>query len=66
VDDETWLHHLRRGDYSQWMREAIKDEALATEVHEIEKDGHESSKDSPQKTRAAVIEAINRRYTGQE
>jgi hydroxymethylpyrimidine pyrophosphatase-like HAD family hydrolase len=66
VDDETWLHHLRRGDYSQWMREAIKDEALATEVHEIEKDGHESSKDSPQKTRAAVIEAINRRYTGHE
>ena len=66
VDDETWLHHLRRGDYSQWMREAIKDEALATEVHEIEKNGHESGKDSPQKTRAAVIEAINRRYTGSE
>jgi len=62
IDDDTWLHHLRRGDYSQWMREAIKDEALAAEVHEIEKDG----KDSPQKTRAAVIEAINRRYTGSE
>ena len=66
VDDETWTHHLRRGDYSQWMREAIKDEALASEVHEIEKNGHESTKDSPQKTRAAVIEAINRRYTGSE
>lgn len=62
VDDETWVHHLRRGDYSQWMLEAIKDEALAAEVHEIEKDG----KDAPQKTRAAVIEAINRRYTGSE
>jgi hydroxymethylpyrimidine pyrophosphatase-like HAD family hydrolase len=62
VDDETWLHHLRRADYSQWMREAIKDEALAAEVHEIEKDG----KEAPQKTRAAVIEAINRRYTGSE
>lgn len=59
VDDETWLHHLRRGDYSKWMRQAIKDEALADEVHEIEKDGQ----DSPQKTRTAVIEAINRRYT---
>jgi hypothetical protein len=59
VDDETWLHHLRRGDYSQWMREAIKDEALAGEVREIEKDG----KESPQKTRSEVIEAINRRYT---
>ena len=59
VDDETWLYHLRRGDYSQWMREAIKDEALAGEVREIEKDG----KESPQKTRSDVIEAINRRYT---
>jgi len=62
VDDETWLHHLRRGDYSQWMREAMKDEALANEVHEIEKDG----KEAPQKTRTAVIEAINRRYTRSE
>lgn len=62
VDEETWLHHLRRGDYSQWMREAIKDNALADEVREIEKDG----KDSPQKTRTAVIEAVNRRYTRSE
>ena len=21
VDDATWLHHLRAGDYSRWMRE---------------------------------------------
>jgi hypothetical protein len=62
VDDETWLHHLRKGDYSQWLREAIKDEALANEVREIEKDG----KEGPQKSRSAVIEAINRRYTRSE
>jgi hydroxymethylpyrimidine pyrophosphatase-like HAD family hydrolase len=62
LDDETWLHHLRRSDYSQWIREAIKDEALANEVHEIEKDGREA----PEKTRSAVIEAINRRYTHSE
>ena len=62
VDDETWLHHLRNGDYSQWLREAIKDEALANEVREIEKDG----KEGPQKSRSAVIEAINRRYTRSE
>ena len=24
VDAETWFHHLRRGDYSQWSREVIK------------------------------------------
>lgn len=62
LDDETWLYHLRRGDYSQWVREAIKDEALANEVREIEKDG----KEGPLKTRTAVIEAINRRYTRSE
>ena len=62
VDDETWLYHLRKGDYSQWLREAIKDEALANEIHEIEKDG----KEGPQKSRSAVIEAINRRYTHSE
>ena len=62
LDDDTWLHHLRCGDYSRWIREAIKDEALANEVHEIEKDGREG----PNKTRTAVIEAINRRYTRSE
>ena len=62
LDDETWLFHLRRGDYSQWMRETIKDEGLANEVQEIEKDG----KEGPLKTRSAVIEAINRRYTRSE
>ena len=29
VDDGTWLHHLRAGDYSAWIRDAIKDEDLA-------------------------------------
>ena len=31
VDDRTWLHHLRAGDYSAWIRDAIKDEDLADE-----------------------------------
>ncbi|WP_243713820.1 hypothetical protein [Nostoc sp. 106C] len=37
VDEETWLFHLQRGDYSRWFREAIKDESLAEEVEKIEK-----------------------------
>jgi hypothetical protein len=38
IDDETWLYHLRRGDYSQWLREAIRDAGLAEEVERVEKD----------------------------
>lgn len=36
VDRETWLYHLRNGDYSEWIRYAIKDDALADQVQEIE------------------------------
>jgi hypothetical protein len=25
IDEETWLFHLYRGDYSRWFREAVKD-----------------------------------------
>ena len=38
VDDRTWLHHLRAGDYSAWIRDAIKDEDLADEVAAVERD----------------------------
>jgi len=36
VDEATWLHHLRRGDYSRWLREAIHDLRLAAEVASVE------------------------------
>jgi hypothetical protein len=29
VDDETWLHHLRNGDFAEWFRNVIKDPELA-------------------------------------
>jgi HAD superfamily hydrolase (TIGR01484 family) len=59
VDDETWLYHLKRGDYSQWFRDNIKDEALAAEAAGFEQNG---SLDARQ-TREKIKAAIEQRYT---
>ncbi|OLE97258.1 MAG: hypothetical protein AUG75_10480 [Cyanobacteria bacterium 13_1_20CM_4_61_6] len=59
VDDATWLHHLRRGDYSRWFRDGIKDEELAREAESIQQD--ESL--SPQESRERIRAAIDKRYT---
>jgi hypothetical protein len=37
VDEDTWLHHLRQGDYSRWLQESVKDARLATAVAEVER-----------------------------
>ncbi len=59
LDDETWLHHLRKGDYSRWFRESIKDNELADHVAALEKK-HDVS---PDDSRAAIKSAIEQRYT---
>ena len=59
VDDETWMHHLRQGDYSEWFRSKIKDAELAGEAERVEKRADLAPKDS----RAAIREAVERRYT---
>jgi len=60
VDDDTWTHHLRRGDYSRWFREAIKDDALAGEVQGIERASGLSARES----RARLRQRVEERYTG--
>jgi hypothetical protein len=59
VDDETWLHHLRRGDYSRWFREKIKDKALAQDAAAVES----MSDVSPADSRRMIKQMIDRRYT---
>ena len=59
VDDETWSYHLRRGDYSRWFRDVIKDTELASAATEIERDRFVSRGDAF----AALRAAVESRYT---
>lgn len=61
VDDETWLFHLRRGEYSAWLSSAIKDGALAEEVAAVERAGGGAPANT---SRQAIRKAIEGRYTG--
>ncbi len=59
VDDDTWLFHLQRGDYSRWFRDAIDDEELADEAARVEREHDKDAKSS----RQAMRDLVNRRYT---
>jgi hydroxymethylpyrimidine pyrophosphatase-like HAD family hydrolase len=59
IDDESWLYHLRRKDYSQWFRECIKDADLAREAAAVE----EQADVSPQESREKFVHIIEERYS---
>jgi hydroxymethylpyrimidine pyrophosphatase-like HAD family hydrolase/energy-coupling factor transporter ATP-binding protein EcfA2 len=58
VDDQTWLHHLGRHDYSSWVRNAIKNEELAQELEQIERAGAQEEPDAGRKRVRAAIERV--------
>ena len=57
VDDDTWLFHLKKGDYAQWFREMIKDADLAQEAEKIQKEGVSAGE-----SRNRIKDAVQRRY----
>jgi hypothetical protein len=59
VDEDTWNYHLRNSDYSHWLRNAVKDTAIAEEVAGIETDAQLNAAES----RAQILKAIRKRYT---
>jgi hypothetical protein len=59
IDEDTWNHHLRQSDYSQWLRDAVKDSQIAEEVAKIERD----SQLGPSESRAQILDAIRKHYT---
>lgn len=59
IDEETWLFHLHRGDYSKWFREAVKDPYLAEQTERIE----QRRGLHPLETRDLLRRLIDARYT---
>ena len=59
IDEETWLFHLHRGDYSRWFREAVKDSYLADHAERIE----QRQDLRPAETRELMRSFIEGRYT---
>jgi hypothetical protein len=60
VDDETWLHHLRGGEVSAWLRDSIKDEAMAERIAAVERD---MEKAPAAESREQVRKLIESTYT---
>ena len=58
VDDETWLHHLRQGDYARWFRSVIQDEDLAEAADRVSQDGEVSAEES----RRQLFDVIRKKY----
>ena len=59
VDDDTWMFHLRKGDYSAWFETMIKDNELKRQTAEIEHDQNVSAHES----RERIKQAVEARYT---
>jgi hypothetical protein len=60
VDEDTWSYHLKHHDYSEWLREAVKDDAVADEIATIERNTRLPAAES----RARILETIRKHYTG--
>ena len=59
IDEETWVYHLRRGDYSRWFRHAVRDEILAAETERVER----RDDIEPWQTREIIRKLVDARYT---
>ena len=58
VDDDTWMYHFGKKEFSNWFRSAIHDEDLAEAAEKIE-----DKETDPAKSKDAILTLIKERYT---
>jgi hypothetical protein len=58
VDDDTWMYHLGRKEYSGWFRDAVHDDELADLAEQIEE-----KETDPATSKKAILHLIKERYT---
>ncbi len=58
VDDDTWMFHLGKKEYSEWFRNAIHDDELADLAAKIE-----DNETDPAKSKEAILRLVKERYT---
>lgn len=58
VDDDTWLYHLGKNEYSGWFRDALHDDELADITEQIE-----MKEPDPSKSKKAILDLVKEKYT---
>jgi HAD superfamily hydrolase (TIGR01484 family) len=58
VDDDTWMYHLGRKEYSNWFRNSVHDDELAELAEKIE-----VKETDPANSKEAILQLIKERYT---
>lgn len=58
VDDETWMYHLKKNEYSTWIRNAVGDEELAERIQQEENDNND-----PMSSKRKILKHIDEKYT---
>jgi hypothetical protein len=58
IDDETWLYHLKKNEYSTWIRNTVGDEELAELIHQEEEKNHD-----PLSSKRNILKHIEEKYT---
>ncbi len=56
IDSDTWLFHLKRGDYSNWLRHSLKDDELADQVGQTEQDQSLPDRETRERIKQAVLD----------